>query len=240
MGRGIRLKMLLSDVGDGFAETVAAELRDYPEWHRGRARYGVWIVPVNEPALLDYIETVRLRLADLLHPVGERQPHLTVFVCGFEQAERVLNDDFSPAQLQAQIASLRKVSGEPCVLPLMPPDSFATAAFIPVGDPQGSLVMWRRALAADAREVRQAAYIPHITLGLYRKGVVAPYLRERLQAIEAPPRPLRVRCLRYVTYDARRQLGPLQSQYELALGGPGSWTDRRLPAAQSRSVQGKS
>ncbi|MES2311272.1 MAG: hypothetical protein V4566_03160 [Pseudomonadota bacterium] len=70
--------MLISDLKHGPSETVIAELRDYPEWHRQRQRYGVWVIPVNDPVLLDYIEAARRRLADLLHLSQQRQPHLTL------------------------------------------------------------------------------------------------------------------------------------------------------------------
>jgi len=127
--------MLISDVKHGPSETVIAELRDYPEWHRQRQRYGVWIVPVNDPLLLDYIEATRRRLADLLHSSEQRQPHLTLFVCGFEQRARIADDDFAPAQLHQQIESLQSLRSAECSLPLGAPDSFAGAAFIPVTDP---------------------------------------------------------------------------------------------------------
>ncbi|WP_158544973.1 hypothetical protein [Dyella monticola] len=103
------------------------------------------------------------------------------------------------------------------MLPLAAPDSFASAAFIPVGDPQHRLASWREVLGSDAREVRQAAYIPHITLGLYRQKVTADILRHRLSEIEPPSMPLRVERLHYATYDARLQSGPLESRCRLTL-----------------------
>jgi 2'-5' RNA ligase len=209
--------MLFSDVPHSPAETTVAELRDYPEWRRGRLRYGVWTVPVNDPALLDYIASARRRLADLLHPMAQRQPHLTVFVCGFEQPARILDDDFSQTQLRAHIRALHRTRGTPFVLPLAAPDSFASAAFVAVGDPQGRLATWREVLGGESREVRQAAYVPHVTLGLYRRQVPAETVRQRLSGIEAPPAPLRVDSLHYATFDARSQFGPLESRYELTL-----------------------
>jgi 2'-5' RNA ligase len=210
--------MLFSDLQHGPSETIAAELRDYPEWHRGRFRFGVWMIQVLDPALLDYIDSAQSRLADLLHPSQQRQPHVTLFVCGFEQpAACSEDDDFSPMQLQAQIDALYRVRGTPCRLPLAAPDSFASAAFIPVGDPEGRLTSWRDALGLGVREVRQAAYTPHITLGLYQRKIAADIVRQRLGQIEAPPVSLRVEDLHYATYDARLQFGPLESQRRLSL-----------------------
>jgi len=213
-----RLCMLFSDPAGSPAETLVTEWRDYPQWHRGRQRYGVWLAPVDDPALLGCIAEARRQLADLIHPDTQRQPHLTVFVCGFEAATCVANDDFSPAQRQRQIALLTAARGRACTLPLGRADSFASAAFLPVGDPDGRLQGWRDALAGASIEVRQQDYVPHITLGLYRRRVSAAVIRQRLAAIAAPTAPLRVRELHYATYDARALLGPLTCRHRVLLG----------------------
>jgi 2'-5' RNA ligase len=209
--------MLISDLKHGPSETVVAELRDYPEWHRQRQRYGVWVIPVNDPVLLDYIEAARQRLADLLHPSQQRQPHLTLFVCGFEQQPRVADDDFSPTQLHDQIESLQSMRGAACSLPLGALDSFASAAFIPVMDPFGKLTQWRCALEVAAKEVRQTGYVPHITLGLYKRKATAEEVRQRLGEIDAPSTPLQVSQLHYATYDARLHFGPLETRHVVRL-----------------------
>jgi hypothetical protein len=209
--------MLISDLKHGPSETLVAELRDYPEWHRQRERYGVWIIPVTDPTLLDYIEAARRRLADLLHPSQQRQPHLTLFVCGFEQPSHVADDDFSPTQLFDQIESMRRMHGAACSLPLGAPDSFATAAFIPVMDPSAQLAQWRCALEVATKEVRQAIYVPHITLGLYKRKAAAEEIRQRLREIDAPSTPLRIDQLHYATYDARLHFDPLETQHVVRL-----------------------
>ncbi len=209
--------MLISDLKHGPSETWVAELRDYPEWHRQRERYGVWIIPVTDPVLLDCIEVARRRLADLLHPSQQRQPHLTLFVCGFEQPSHVADDDFSPTQLHDQIESLQRLRGATRSLALGAPDSFASAAFIPVMDPSGQLTHWRRALEVAAKEVRQTTYVPHITLGLYKRKAAAEEVRQRLSEIDAPSMSLRIDQLHYATYDARLHFGPLETQHVVRL-----------------------
>ena len=209
--------MLISDLKHGPSEMVIAELRDYPEWHRQRQRYGVWVIPVNDPVLLDYIEAARRRLADLLHPSQQRQPHLTLFVCGFAQQVAVADDDFSPIQLSNQIESLQNLRGVACAHPLGAPDSFATAAFIPVIDSSGQLTQWRRALEGSAKEVRQANYLPHITLGLYKRKATAEEVRQRLREIDAPSMSLRISQLHYATYDARLHFGSLETRHVVRL-----------------------
>jgi hypothetical protein len=214
--------MLLSDPLAGPAETQVADVRDYPEWHKGRARYGAWVALIEQPALLAYIDICRHRLRDLLHPCPQRQPHLTVFVCGFEQPARVEHDDFPPDALARQIACLEHDMAAPCELPLAPPDSFASAAFIPVGDPQRRLARWRQSLGQVSAEIRQSPYVPHITLGLYRQRVSAAVLRQRLGALEAPTMALDMTRLVYVTYAASELFGALQVQHSVPMRMPAS------------------
>ncbi|WP_201315438.1 2'-5' RNA ligase family protein [Dyella sp. EPa41] len=211
--------MLFSDPETSPVETLVAELRDYPEWHRGRKRYGVWVLPVVQPALLDYVARMRHALADLLHPSPRRQPHVTVFVCGFHRARRRAGDDFSSGLLRRQWALLRREAPRRVTLPLAKPDSFASAAFIPVGDGEGQIARWREWLGSISDEVRQASYVPHITLGLYRRSVDALTIRQRLAALEAPPVALCATELHYVTYAARDPLGPLRMQRRWRLHG---------------------
>jgi len=210
--------MLFSDPENGPAETLVAELRDFAEWHRGRKRYGVWILPMVQPDLLDYVAKVRGALADLLHPSPLRQPHMTVFVCGFHQARGRADDDFSSAMLRRQRALLRRIELRRATLPLAKPDSFASAAFIPVNDSEGQVARWRDLLGSVSREIRQSAYVPHITLGLYRRHVNAPTLRQRLAAFGAPPVALAATELQYVTYAAHDPIGPLRVERRWPLG----------------------
>lgn len=209
--------MLFSDPTASPTHTQVAELRDYPEWHRGRERYGLWLLPVDDAAVLDCIADARARLADLLHPCGQRQPHMTLFVCGFPQATRVEDDDFPPGALEQQRDLLKRHAGSVASLPLAPPDSFASAAFIPVGDPLGRLAGWRTLLSHASAEIRMAAYVPHITLGLYRRRVSAEVIRERLASLPSPPASLPVKELHYATYLARDQFGPLCVQHVVPL-----------------------
>ena len=50
--------MLFSDPINSPPRSVVTELRDYPEWHQGRNRYGVWILPVQCPDLLARITLI--------------------------------------------------------------------------------------------------------------------------------------------------------------------------------------
>ena len=103
------------------------------------------------------------------------------------------------------------------MLPLGAADSFASAAFIPVYDPQQRLANWRQALAAGSREIRQAAYIAHITLGLYRQRIAAATLRQRLAALPMPQHALQVERLDYAHYASSDQFSRLERQLSISL-----------------------
>lgn len=210
--------MLLSDPDLPFAETTATQLRDYPEWHRGRDRYAIWMIPISCPRVLAHIEQMTSQLADLLHPT-RRQPHITLFVCGFEQDRRIHDDDFTAGQLRQQLLDLEQLSLPPCTLQIGPPDSFASAAILSVGDPQGHLQRWREALGRSCTEVRQAAYVPHITLGLYRRSISAQLLRQRLAQLSvADDLYLPVEQLQYATYSSNDMFGPLECRQRVIYG----------------------
>ncbi|QLF92910.1 2'-5' RNA ligase family protein [Pseudomonas sp. ABC1] len=203
----------------GFTQaTLPSRLGDYPDWHQGRERYGVWLMEIDSPALLAYITDVRQALADLLHPQYQRQPHITLFVCGFEQPEKRLSDDFTAQALRVQCDSLQRLAPSSFELQASHLDSFASAAFIALEDPQASLAPLRQALSQGSEEIRYASYVPHLTLGLYRQSIDAQALRQRLAALPAPPSaPLRITRLLYCTYCAQEQFGPLSERYRMEL-----------------------
>lgn len=204
-----------------FSETLVAQRRDYPEWHKGRQRYGIWMVPIDCPQVLGYVAQVTGQLADLLHP-SRRQPHLTVFVCGFEQPGRVHDDDFTAAQLARQIAALQDLQPSACTLQVGGPDSFSSAAYLRVADPDGQLERWRKALAESCQEVRFGPYVPHVTLGLYRRQLTAAELRLRLQRVTGVQQlELPVNRLEYVTYESSDMFGPLRCTQAVRLDGRG-------------------
>ncbi len=204
--------MSFSASGFPFSETVVTQLRDYPEWHKGRSCYAIWMVPIDCPQVLTYVAEVTDQLADLLHPT-RRQPHLTVFVCGFEQPNRVHDDDFTAAQLQRQIDALRRLRQSTYTLQIGRPDSFSSAAYLSVTDPDGHLDTWRGALAGSCTEVRFGPYVPHITLGLYRQQISAAALRQRLDRIPDPPKlHMSVERLEYASYRSADMFGSLRCQ----------------------------
>ena len=195
--------------------TLPLEDRDYPEWHKGRVDYGVWLITADLAPVRERIAQVRAHLAPLLVPDAvppRRQPHITVFVCGFIAPAMVHGDDFTPAMLAAQRAALAAAAPSGFTLQIGGIDSFDSAVFLRVDDPQGGLAALRRALGQGMREIRQSAYVPHLTVGLYRAAFDTRMVADCLAAWQPQaPIALRVECIELARYQARVLGGPLET-----------------------------
>ncbi len=201
-----------------FAATRPCRQQDYPEWHRGRARYAVWSLPVDCPQVLARLHAARARLGAWLHGDCRRQAHITLFVCGFPAATPRFDDDFPAVRLAAQLDALQRLATEAFVLRIGGLRSFASAPYLAVEDPAQRLEPLRAALAAHSAEIRQAPYQPHLTVGRYARAISAAALHRRLAgAAELPALELPVRELHYSTYAARDLAGPLRCEQRLRL-----------------------
>jgi 2'-5' RNA ligase len=212
--------------------TLAAQEHDPQTWHQGRERYAVWVIELApqegaaQAAISQRIHAVRQRLAPWIW-WGQRQAHITLQVCGFVSSTNLAqaghrNDDYLPAWRQAQHAALVALAPQRFTLHIGEPDSFDSAAFLQVFDPQSALPAIRQALALPHAEFRQGDWVPHITLGLYRqawpKADVAAALSQTLPEHNARL-PLTVKALTLVDYEARSLSGPLRSLWRHPLAG---------------------
>lgn len=200
------------------AHTLPCALRDYPEWHRGRPRYAAWTLPVACPPVLARLARAQAHLGDWLLPGYRRQAHVTLFVCGFPCAQAQHDDDFPAARLAAQLDALRDLRARPLRLRVGGLDSFASAPFLAVDDPENALAPLRAVLAAQGAEVRQAPYRAHLTVGLYARRLPAAEVRRRLAAFaDAAPLELAVDELQLSSYASRELGGPLRCERRLRL-----------------------
>jgi 2'-5' RNA ligase len=210
--------MLLSLREDAPSHTIPTIQRDYPEWHRGRQRYAVWAIMVDNPAVRERIQIARQQLGDWLLPATTRQPHITLFVCGFEADHPVHDDDFTAAQLAIQTDELNKLNPARFELGIGGLESFASAAFLRIGDPHNALPALRQRLVLSGPEIRQSDYLAHLTIGHYRQRVPASRWRERAAALaDLPPIALPVDALHYCIYRAEQLNGPLSLRHRVAL-----------------------
>lgn len=210
--------MRFSDARIAPAQTLACELRDYPEWHRGRTRYAVWTLPVECPHILARVARAQAHLGDWLHAGYRRQAHITLFVCGFPAEQALRDDDFPLERLTDQQQALRELGAAPFELHIGGLDSFASAPFLTVSDPTGGLDALRSALAAYSPEIRQSDYHAHLTVGLYARTVPRDCVQRQLVAFaEGDPLPLKVGELHYSSYAAAELFGPLCMERRLLL-----------------------
>ena len=165
--------------------TLPAENRDFPEWHHGRETYTVWILPLESKAVRGKFEAARQHLNGYLLEPYQRQPHITLFVCGFLVDAPQYEDDFTQAQLQSQIQVVESTSIRPFEIEIGGLNSFASAPFLEVRDPQGGIARLREILVNGAREFRTAPYRPHLTVGLYAGAFESQEVPGRWQCFRA-------------------------------------------------------
>ena len=200
--------------------TLPQEDRDYPEWHHGRTHYGVWLIDADISAVRERITQAQAHLAPLLVH-HQRQPHITLFVCGFMADVVAHGDDFTPDMLAAQQAALQALQIKPFTLQIGAIDSFDSAVFLRVDDPDQGLAPLRHALGQGTREIRQSAYVPHLTVGLYSGAFDKDLVTGKLQSFaNHKPIPLRVERIHFARYEARVLGGPLQMCHTHALHTP--------------------
>lgn len=200
---------------DANGHTIAHELRDFPEWHRGTARYGFWAVRVECPQWLALFDAARRHVAGHVHPGYRRQPHVTIAAAG------LLDDTHLPHPLRQRQLDAVRAAGEPGFeLHAGPLDGFTSSPHIAVEDRSGALARLRAHLHAVCRDDPAPAYRPHLTVGLYRVAFALVDVHQHLATFEAPrPAPLRVREISFCAYATRELQGPFEVLATIPLEG---------------------
>jgi 2'-5' RNA ligase len=199
------------------SKTIPYSDRDFVEWHSGISHYGFWAVLVNDYDWLALLETARSHVKKFLHPGYERAPHITVAACGL-----LSDEQFSAKLLECQTAALNEAKVPPFFLRAGMLDSFESAPYLTVEDPEGSLGKLRSLLAAVSQEDNPADfYKPHITLGLYREAFEMVQVTHHLQEF----RPLAISHLRvtevaFCAYETSNLQGPFVVVERVAFTGP--------------------
>jgi 2'-5' RNA ligase len=197
--------------------TIPAENRDYPEWHHGRETYAVWVLQMENQAIQEKFKAAREHLSSYLLEPYHRQPHITLFVCGFLVDESQYNDDFTQAQLGAQMQALEKAKIQPFEIAIGGLNSFASAPFLEVHDPEGGIAHLREILASGAREFRTAPYTPHLTVGLYAGAFPSEDVARRLAVFSSQPIRWEVNQITLATYKADEFAGRLNYKHNSVL-----------------------
>ncbi|GAB0153766.1 2'-5' RNA ligase family protein [Marinobacterium sp. BA1] len=190
--------------------TIPCELRDYPEWHYGRQMYCVWTLPVRDRLVLERLQAAQQHLSPWLHQDYRRQAHITLFVCGFDALVQHRDDDFTRQAQQLQCEALEMLAQASFSLQIGGLDSFASAPYLQVSDPEGVLAVLRERLETISSEVRQAEYVPHLTVGLFQQALSWSQLQARISSFNrAESLTLRVSELELSCYRASELFGPL-------------------------------
>jgi 2'-5' RNA ligase len=199
--------------------TLASRHQDFVDWRRGRTRYALWAI--DAPGQLTAVACMRRHLADYLLPGDQRQPHITLRVCGFPGAAPGLGDDFTPDALQAQIKALESARLSPFTIEIGAPETFTSSPFLSVLDPAGSIARVRRALGGEgisSEGLGEQDFVPHLTVGLYRGRFSLTGVRQRMRSCPGLKNaPLAVRALTLMTYEAAVISGPLSTVAEFDL-----------------------
>jgi len=194
--------------------TIAAEKRDFPEWHHGRETYAVWILRMEDEAIQEKFKAARKHLNGYLLEPYDRQPHITLFVCGFLMDEVKYNDDFTPPQVEAQIRELDKENIPSFEIEIGGLKSFASAPFLEVHDPEGGIARLREILSHGAREFRTAPYTPHLTVGLYADVFPSESVLDKLASFSRKPILWKVEQITFATYRANEFAGKLNYKHD--------------------------
>ncbi|ENW92215.1 2'-5' RNA ligase family protein [Acinetobacter dispersus] len=203
------------------AETqlIATEMRDYPEWHKGRSDYGLWYIEIDQLELIQYLDEIQAQFSGLLLPAQQRQYHITLFVCGFLQpAVKQYDDDFQIQQLQQQIKLIEAIQLIPFELEITQIDSFNSALFLHIQDQQGVLAQIRQQFALVSGEIAALEYCPHITLGLYGEAWPSDRVLQRIQQLPPKTIKIQVKKLTFGYYKAQILQGLLYPYQQIELG----------------------
>jgi hypothetical protein len=142
-------------------------MQDYSEWHRCRRNYGLWLIELASEDVCEMISAAKEHLSDFLLTPYHRQPHISLFICGFPARVPQFDDDFSTEQLHVQKELLKRADIKPFTVEVGRLNSFASAPYLEVRDLQGGLDRIRVILSRAAREIGRNTFIPHVTIGLY-------------------------------------------------------------------------
>lgn len=198
--------------------TIATEVHDYPEWHKGRDDYALWYIEIQQSELLDYLNQIRQSFSNYLLQPNERQFHITLFVCGFlNQPVYVWNDDFSRQQFFNQLDLVQQAKINTFQLTTGQIRSFESALFIEIEDAKNSLSEIRSLFSKTHQEIAPLNYCPHITLGLYSDEFSGGEILSKIEQTPQKKFDISVNDLTFGYYKAKILQGQLYPEHKVTL-----------------------
>lgn len=192
-------------------------MRDYPEWHRGRKHYTLWLIEPRSEEIYKRVNAAREHLSEFLLKPYQRQPHITLFVCGFLAEIPHFDDDYSRAQLERHTELLKQSNVGPFRIEIGGLKSFASAPFLEVQDREGGIERLRTLLAADGKEIAWNTFTPHITVGLYSGTFCSKEVGQRISTFSSKPIRLTVDRVSFARYHAQKIAGALSCEDDVEL-----------------------
>lgn len=168
--------------------TLRNERRDFPEWHRGRPHYVLWALDVDTAAVRGRMAAAQRALDGFLLDAYQRQPHVTLALCGFPaQGAMPEADEFDHRLIAAQVTALQSQGLAAFDIEIGGLESFSSAPFLTVHEARDTFDALRRCLQVDETHP-QGAYVPHVTVGLYADAWPSTDVAERFTRIPSDPR----------------------------------------------------
>ncbi len=153
----------------------------------------------------------------LLEPY-RRQPHVTLFVCGFLTEIERFDDDYAIGKLKCHLNELQERGIAAFEIKIGGINSFASAPFLEVFDIAAGIKQIRDVLSITHSEIRTGEYVPHLTLGLYSDHFETAEVAQSVSSF-GPAFPIThfVNEISLITYSAFEIAGPLEVKYRIAL-----------------------
>lgn len=184
--------------------TIRNEDRDFWQWHKGRERYLVWMIRIDDRNWCALLKQAQAWMVGFLLPGYRRNPHVTILPAGFAHAGCI-----DTGRLQQMLSGQGRF---PIMLDGM--TSFTGSPCFHVLDPQRALFglrqLLRTVMADSEARVPDHAYHPHMTIGLYRDRFTTADVAARIRHFSHPPvQPVSVNRLALGMIDARSVTGPI-------------------------------
>lgn len=187
--------------------------RDFIEWHNGRQYYSLWAVEVEEPSWLKNVANARRYLSSYLLSGCHRQPHITIYTCGF-----VDKGDAYREMLEEQIKLIKASNLRQFPIHLVGLNSFISSPYLAIEDPTNTFSRIRGILSTTVLEDRIDEYVPHITVGLYDDVYSTIELAGRIDSFDMTrTSSVEVTRLTYFFYETHSICSPLEKQFHIEL-----------------------
>ena len=198
-------------------KTIFSDTCDLPEWHHGRQDYSVWLIELSSVEVSQKVRDAREHLSEFLIQPYQRQPHITIFVCGFLAETARYADDYSVEQFERHAQLLRAADFKPFTVEIGGLNSFASAPYLEVADPEGGIERLRTLFLANGSEIaRSMTYAPHVTIGLYAAAFPGSVVYERIASFPRTYCKHAVDRVTFATYRPQETAGELTWRHVVA------------------------